>query len=143
MYSTFRPLIFRLTPEQAHLGTITMLRLAGALAPGRAIMRLLFTPKHPGPAVKAFGLTFPNPIGMAAGYDKDALGWRGLALLGFGHIEVGTVTPRPQPGNPLPRIYRLSKTRQLSTAWVSPTVAQKKLPAICRAAGAPKVRSWE
>jgi dihydroorotate dehydrogenase len=107
MYSTFRPLIFRLAPEQAHLGTITMLRLAGGVAPGRAVMRLLFTPKQPGPGVKAFGLTFPNPIGMAAGYDKDALGWRGLALLGFGHIEVGTVTPRPQPGNPTPRIFRL------------------------------------
>jgi dihydroorotate dehydrogenase len=57
--------------------------------------------------VEAFGLTFPNPIGLAAGYDKDGLGWRGLACLGFGHIEVGTVTLNPQPGNPRPRLFRL------------------------------------
>jgi dihydroorotate dehydrogenase len=57
--------------------------------------------------VNAFHLEFPNPIGMAAGYDKDGTGWRGLACLGFGHIEVGTVTPRPQPGNPSPRLFRL------------------------------------
>jgi dihydroorotate dehydrogenase len=107
MYSTLRPLIYRLTPEQAHKGTIAMLRLAGGLAAGRLAMRLLFTPRQNGPAVQAFGLTFPNPLGMAAGYDKDALGWRGLSLLGFGHIEVGTVTPRPQPGNSQPRIFRL------------------------------------
>lgn len=57
--------------------------------------------------VEAFGLRFNNPIGLAAGYDKDGIGWRGLACLGFGHIEVGTVTPRPQPGNPKPRLFRL------------------------------------
>ncbi len=52
-------------------------------------------------------MSFPNPIGLAAGYDKDGLGWRGLACLGFGHIEVGTVTLQPQPGNPRPRLFRL------------------------------------
>jgi dihydroorotate dehydrogenase len=57
--------------------------------------------------VEVFGLRFRNPIGLAAGYDKDGIGWRGLALLGFGHIELGTVTPLPQPGNPHPRIFRL------------------------------------
>jgi dihydroorotate dehydrogenase len=57
--------------------------------------------------VQVFGLRFANPIGLAAGYDKDGLGWRGLACLGFGHIELGTVTLRPQPGNPRPRIFRL------------------------------------
>jgi len=127
MYSTFRPLIFRLTPEQAHVGTIAMLRLAGGLAPGRLAMRLMFTPKQPGPAVKAFGLTFPNPIGMAAGYDKDALGWRGLALLGFGHIEVGTVTPRPQPGNPLPRIYRLVQDQAVINRMGFPNNGAEKI----------------
>ena len=107
IYKFLRPLIFKLTPEQAHKGTIALLRLAGNLGLGRAAMRLLFNAKQAGPAVEAFGLRFPNPLGMAAGYDKDALGWRGLALLGFGHVEVGTVTPRPQPGNPEPRIFRL------------------------------------
>ncbi len=57
--------------------------------------------------MQAFGLNFANPLGMAAGYDKDGLGWRGLACLGFGHIELGTVTPLPQPGNPKPRVFRL------------------------------------
>lgn len=107
MYKTIRPLIFKMTPEQAHHSTIFMLRLAGGLLPGRLVMQALFKARKPGPQVKAFGLTFPNPVGMAAGYDKDGLGWRGLAELGFGHIEVGTVTPRPQPGNPEPRIFRL------------------------------------
>ena len=107
MYKTLRPLIYRLTPEQAHHVTISMLRLAGSLPPAAALLRAIYRPKIHGPQVKAFGLTFPNPVGMAAGYDKDGLGWRGLACLGFGHIEVGTVTPKPQPGNPQPRLFRL------------------------------------
>lgn len=107
MYKTFRPLIYRLTPEQAHTSTIAMLRLAGSLPPVAALLRAVFHARKNGPAVQAFGLQFPNPLGMAAGYDKDGLGWRGLACLGFGHIELGTVTPRPQPGNPKPRLFRL------------------------------------
>jgi dihydroorotate dehydrogenase len=107
MYKTLRPLIYRLTPEQAHHVTIFMLRLAGSLPPAAALLRAIYRPKIQGPQVRAFGLTFPNPVGMAAGYDKDGLGWRGLACLGFGHIEVGTVTPKPQPGNPQPRLFRL------------------------------------
>ena len=107
MYRTLRPLIYRLTPEQAHHVTIQFLRAAGSLPPIYALLRAVFRPAKPGPEVHAFGLAFPNPIGMAAGYDKDGLGWRGLAALGFGHIELGTVTPRPQPGNPQPRLFRL------------------------------------
>jgi dihydroorotate dehydrogenase len=107
MYKTLRPLIYRLTPDQAHHITIALLRLAGSLPPAAALLRAVFRPQHQGPEVAAFGRVFPNPIGMAAGYDKDGLGWRGLACLGFGHIEVGTVTPRPQPGNPPPRLFRL------------------------------------
>lgn len=105
IYRRLRPLIYHLTPEQAHRSTVFMLRLGGALAPW--LIRALFPVRHPGPEVQAFGITFPNPLGMAAGYDKDATAWRGLAQLGFGHIELGTVTPRPQPGNPPPRIFRL------------------------------------
>ncbi|MEA4908617.1 MAG: quinone-dependent dihydroorotate dehydrogenase [Anaerolineaceae bacterium] len=106
-YPLLKPWIYKFTPEQAHHGTIAMLRLGGGLLPGRLFLNLCFHARQSGPAVQAFGLTFPNPIGMAAGYDKDGLGWRGLACLGFGHIELGTVTPRPQPGNPQPRIFRL------------------------------------
>jgi len=96
-----------LTPEQAHHSTIAALRLAGSNPAGRLALRCLFPERISGPQVEAFGLKFANPIGMAAGYDKDGLGWRGLADLGFGHIEIGTVTPRPQPGNPKPRCFRL------------------------------------
>jgi dihydroorotate dehydrogenase len=111
MYKRLRPIIYRLTPEQAHTITIALLGLAGKLPPAAALLRAAFRPKHDGPAVEAFGLRFRNPLGMAAGYDKDGTGWRGLACLGFGHIEVGTVTPRPQPGNPSPRLFRLVPDR--------------------------------
>jgi dihydroorotate dehydrogenase len=111
MYKTLRPLIYLFTPEQAHHATIALLRLGGAIPPANALLRAWFRPRRPGPQVRLLGLDFQNPIGMAAGYDKDGLGWRGLACLGFGHIEVGTVTPRPQPGNSQPRVFRLVEDR--------------------------------
>jgi dihydroorotate dehydrogenase len=110
-YQTFRSLLFRLDPEHAHGLTLGLLHLAGALPPIQATLRRVFAaPQKP---LQVFGLTFSNPIGLAAGYDKDGLGWRGLACLGFGHIEVGTVTPRPQPGNPRPRLFRLPEQQAL------------------------------
>lgn len=106
--SIFRPLFFRLDPEKAHSLTVQLLRLAGAVPPVRGGLRQIFYARsHGGVAVDAFGLKFPNPVGLAAGYDKDGLAWRGLATLGFGHIEVGTVTPQPQDGNPKPRVFRI------------------------------------
>lgn len=111
MYPLIRALLFRLDPELAHGITLQLIRLAGALAPVRALLRAWFAvPPRP---VEAFGLKFQNPIGLAAGYDKDGLGWRGLACLGFSHIEVGTVTPLLQPGNPRPRIFRLVEEQGL------------------------------
>ncbi len=111
MYPYFRKLLFRLEPEQAHALSLQMIRLVGSVPAGRAMLRAWFCgPLRP---VKAFGLHFQNPIGLAAGYDKDGLGWRGLAGLGFGHIEIGTVTPEPQPGNPQPRLFRLSEQSAL------------------------------
>jgi len=108
MYSFFRPLLFKLDPETAHHLTLQLIRL-GAYQPMNLLLRAMYTaPEKP---VDAFGLHFPNPVGLAAGYDKDGLAWRGLATLGFGHIEVGTVTPRPQPGNPKPRVFRLVEDR--------------------------------
>ncbi len=107
MYKTLRPFIYRLTPEQAHEVTVALLRVAGALPPAAWLLRALFRPRIDGPTVQTFGLNFRNPLGMAAGYDKDGLAWRGLACLGFGHLELGTVTPKPQPGNPQPRLFRL------------------------------------
>ncbi len=105
MYRLIRPLLFRLDPETAHLLTLRVLRFTGAIPPlDWAIAKAFAAPPKP---VAAFGLTFRNPVGLAAGYDKDAIAVRGLAALGFGHIEVGTVTPRPQEGNPRPRLFRL------------------------------------
>lgn len=111
IYPLLRPLLFRLPAERAHDLTLALLRLAGGSAAGRWLVHALFAPRPDGPAVRAFGLTFANPVGLAAGYDKDGLGWRGLAAMGFGHLELGTVTPRPQPGNPAPRIFRLVEDR--------------------------------
>jgi dihydroorotate dehydrogenase len=110
-YERLCPWIFRLNPEQAHKATVLLLRLAGETLPGRLAMRALFPPVSCGRRVQAFGLDFPNPVGLAAGYDKDGLAWRGLAQLGFGHLEIGTVTPRAQAGNPSPRIFRLVRDR--------------------------------
>jgi dihydroorotate dehydrogenase len=105
MYSWLRPLLFRMDPENAHRLTLLALGTAGNFTPARWIMYALCDgPQHP---VKVFGLNFKNPIGLAAGYDKDGLAVRGLAALGFGHVEVGTVTPLPQAGNPRPRLFRL------------------------------------
>jgi len=110
MYANLRPLIFRLDPERAHIFTIMLLRAAGAFPLARTRLQRLFTAySHDIAPVEAFGLTFPNAVGLAAGYDKDGLAWGGLSTMGFGHIEVGTVTPRPQAGNSRPRIFRLVK----------------------------------
>src|SRR5688572_24607908 len=105
MYSLFRSLLFRLDPESAHQLTLYALRIAGNFPLSNWLLTQLY--KTPSKPVRAFGLTFKNPIGLAAGYDKDALAINGLAALGFGHLEVGTVTPKPQPGNPHPRLFRL------------------------------------
>ena len=105
MYPFFRSLLFRLDPETAHQLTLQAIRAAGEIPISRWILTQLY--KAPAKPVQAFGLTFKNPIGLAAGYDKDAMAIRGLGTLGFGHLEVGTVTPQPQPGNPLPRVFRL------------------------------------
>ena len=105
MYRLIRPFLFRIDPETAHALTLYVLRFTGALLPlNWAISKFFNAPEKP---VLAFGLTFRNPIGLAAGYDKDAVAVRGLAALGFGHVEVGTITPCPQEGNPRPRLFRL------------------------------------
>ena len=111
MYPFFRRYLFAMDPERAHQFTLGLLRLAGAVAPARWMLELLYS--APARPVTVFGLTFRNPIGLAAGYDKDGIAVRGLAALGFGHIEVGTVTPLPQPGNPQPRLFRLVEDEAL------------------------------
>jgi len=102
----FFPAIRHLDPETAHDRTLEALRLAESNPAGRAILRSI-AGNIPARPVQIGRLHFPNQLGVAAGFDKDAQVVRGLAMLGFGHIEVGTLTPQPQPGNPRPRVFRL------------------------------------
>lgn len=105
LYALARPLLFSLDPETAHNLTLPALRRAGALG----LTGIVRKPK-PDPRT-VMGITFPNPVGLAAGLDKDGAYIDGLAALGFGSIEIGTVTPRAQPGNPRPRMFRLPAAR--------------------------------
>ena len=106
MYSLLRPLLFRLDPETAHHLTLGGLKTAHALGlSGLVARRPADDPRT------VMGLTFPNPVGLAAGLDKNGDCIAGLAALGFGFIEIGTVTPLPQPGNPRPRLFRLPQAQ--------------------------------
>jgi dihydroorotate dehydrogenase len=108
IYPLVRSLLFRLDPETAHnltLGGLNLLRKAGLLG-------LLGAAPVTAPR-QVMGLTFPNPVGLAAGMDKDGACIDALAALGFGFIEIGTVTPRPQPGNPKPRLFRLPRANAI------------------------------
>lgn len=102
----FFPFLRHLDPETAHERTLAALALAQATPGGQLLLRRL-AGRAPARPVTIGPLRFPNLLGMAAGFDKDARVVAGLAALGFGHVEVGTLTPRPQAGNPRPRIFRL------------------------------------
>jgi dihydroorotate dehydrogenase len=113
MYKLFKPLLFALSPERAHHLTFFFLDLAAALPFTRWLLRKWYCVKRPDLQKTVMGLTFPNAVGLAAGFDKDGKHIPGLALLGFGFIEVGTVTPVGQPGNEQPRLFRLPADRAL------------------------------
>ena len=102
LYRLLRPLLFSLDPESAHALTFDALDAAARVRVARFAVA-----KAPAWPIELMGLTFPNRVGLAAGLDKNAAHIDGLAALGFGHIECGTVTPRAQPGNPKPRLFRL------------------------------------
>ncbi len=108
LYRLARPWLFALDAERAHHGTLSALERAHHLGLTRALQ-----PRLPDDPVQAMGLTFRNPVGLAAGLDKNAAHIDALADLGFGFIEVGTVTPRAQPGNPKPRMFRLPPAHAL------------------------------
>lgn len=106
-------LLRRLPPEAAHRAGFWLIRAAAGV-PGLAwLLRQVLRPRDPVLRVRALGLEFPGPLGLAAGFDKDGIGVAGLAALGFSFIEVGTVTARPQPGNPRPRMFRFPQERAL------------------------------
>lgn len=106
-YSLVRPLLFSMEPENAHNFTMHSLKRAAALG----ITKL--NPKPKGTPRQVMGIRFPNPVGLAAGLDKDGAYLDGVASLGFGFVEIGTVTPLPQPGNPKPRMFRISAAEAL------------------------------
>ena len=101
MYALIRPCLFSMDPENAHHFTLSSMRMAAAMGINALAPAIISSPR------KVMGLTFPNPVGLAAGLDKNGSCIDGLASLGFGFLELGTVTPRPQPGNPKPRMFRL------------------------------------
>ncbi|HMH35634.1 MAG TPA: quinone-dependent dihydroorotate dehydrogenase [Streptosporangiaceae bacterium] len=109
----YRMVLRRVPAEAAHLAAFGLIR-GVARVPGAAwLLGRWLGPRDPVLRVRALGLSFPGPVGLAAGFDKDARGTRGLAALGFGFVEVGTVTARAQPGNPRPRMFRLTADRAL------------------------------
>jgi dihydroorotate dehydrogenase len=110
-YETFvKPLLFSLDAETAHRFTIELLRAASNLDLALRVLRFFQPPSE---SKTLFGLTFPNPIGLAAGLDKNGVAIPAWAALGFGFIEIGTVTAKAQPGNPKPRIFRLPEQQAL------------------------------
>lgn len=108
-----KPLLFLISPEKAHAVAVKALRWMCAFPFGKSILNLLFNYKNPSLETEVFGLKFPNPVGLAAGFDKDGKYFSDMQHLGFGFIEIGTVTPRAQDGNPKPRLFRLPQDEAL------------------------------
>lgn len=113
MYSLLLRLMFLLPPERVHHLVFTVLRLATGFAPLRALLARVTVVGDPILRTTAFGVEFPAPLGLAAGFDKDAAGVDTWGPLGFGYAEIGTVTAQAQPGNPAPRLFRLPPDRAL------------------------------
>ena len=112
-YGWQRRLLFLVPPERIHTLVFALLRGFTAFAPARRLLHRLLAPADPALASTVFGIRFPGPLGLAAGFDKDGVGLLTWGALGFGYAEVGTVTAHPQPGNPAPRMFRLPADRAL------------------------------
>ena len=114
MYKLIRRVLFSMDAERVHYMVMGWMKTAYSIPPVRSILKSLFVPKaSPKLERTLWGITFSNPVGLAAGFDKDARFTDSLACLGFGFIEIGTLTPRPQPGNPKPRLFRLPADKAL------------------------------
>ena len=105
-----RPIFFLFDPERIHHLSFRLIKFVHCLGFGPMIRRI-FHVNHPDLAREVFGLKFPNPVGLAAGFDKDAIAYKELSNFGFGFIEIGTVTPKPQEGNPKKRLFRLPQDK--------------------------------
>jgi dihydroorotate dehydrogenase len=123
LYRIARPALFLLSPEKAHALTLRAVRLRGNFPAAR---------KERDQPVELMGLSFRNRLGLAAGFDKNALAVDGWFALGFGHVEVGTVTPRPQAGNPLPRVFRLPETEAIINRMGFPNDGAERVTARLR-----------
>jgi dihydroorotate dehydrogenase len=113
MYQLIRKVLFSIDPEKVHYLVMHQLKTAYSISSLRKWLKKNFTVQHKSLERTLWGIRFPNPVGLAAGFDKDAKYTDALACLGFGFIEVGTVTPKAQPGNPQPRLFRLPADRAL------------------------------
>lgn len=113
MYALIRKALFTLQPEEAHNFAMKQLKFAYSVPVIKKWLKSQFIVSNPKLERELWGLKFPNPVGLAAGFDKDAKYTDPLACLGFGFIEIGTVTPRPQPGNPRPRSFRVPMDKGL------------------------------
>ena len=113
MYQFLKPLLFKISPEKAHTYTMSAMELAMKIPFGKSILKSLYCADNQSLALNIMGLHFPNRVGLAAGFDKNAQHIESLSTLGFGFIEVGTVTPKAQDGNPQPRLFRLPKDEAL------------------------------
>jgi dihydroorotate dehydrogenase len=113
IYHLLRRMFFLVDPERIHTYVFAALRAAAALGVSRKALRRLLAPTDPILGSTVFGVHFPGPLGLAAGFDKDGRGMAVWGALGFGYAEVGTVTAQPQPGNPAPRLFRLPEDRAL------------------------------
>src|SRR6476660_5208737 len=109
-----KPFLFRMDPEKAHHLTIDGLSVIGNIPGGKQLLKTMYgVSDSPQLTQELWGLRFGNPVGLAAGLDKNAESVKGFSQLGFGFMEVGTITPEPQPGNDLPRLFRLPVDRAL------------------------------
>ncbi len=108
-----RPILFLFSPEKAHEITTGLFKLLLTIPGIPSLVRSMYVVKRPNLETRVFGINFPNPVGLAAGFDKNASLYNDFKHLGFGFIEVGTVTPKGQPGNPKPRMFRLPSDKGL------------------------------
>lgn len=113
MYAIIRKVLFTISPENVHYWVMKRLTSAYKITPLRSIIRSLYSVKNPKLERELWGIKFPNPVGLGAGFDKDARWVDELSCLGFGFVEIGTLTPKPQPGNDKPRLFRLPADKAL------------------------------
>lgn len=138
LHAVARPLLFAMDAERAHGVALDLLRLASEMPGVLDLVAGGSAPQDQRLRVETLGLRFANPLGVAAGLDKDALAVEALARLGFGHVEVGTITPRPQEGNPRPRMFRLVEDGAAINRLGFPSEGAARVAERLEALGAPR-----